>query len=232
MPIWNNENFKYAPLLRLRPGEMRALGQLPNADKQLIAPLIPIGTWATSRSLDRALEKIEETLGDPNHRFIADLIPNARTIEGNYDIHASLRSLAGPNNGYQEWRRFIADHERMIPVIRSGTEAAIRRQVENFEPLNRGLVVRVTNLQEVATLVLPVLAAIRDPNNLLIVADLSQIRDVITPLISATAFLTALTATDHPTLHVAVAGTSFPFSFQGSADETIRLPILERDVFS
>lgn len=52
----NSDNFpyKYAPILAISPAEMTALEELPDKDKDIMLPIIPLKGWVGSQRLENS----------------------------------------------------------------------------------------------------------------------------------------------------------------------------------
>jgi len=218
---------EYAPILAVRPAEMAALEELPKKDKDKLLPVILLRPWVTSRTLDKALERIENAYGD--RKWIADFdydhIRNAEAAKR--DVHAELDALKSPKNGYENWCKFIYEHSNTIPTIQIRDPNEIASQVKRLEKLGRGIVVRLQldafpQAKAVAELVT---ANTNEP--ILFMLDHGQMNEELLPSLKTIATARAILGVKNDIL-IAPSGTSFPFEFR---DRT-RLEILERRYFN
>jgi hypothetical protein len=65
------EGRAYVPLLHARLAEIRALRELPEVSKNLFVPVVKLRPWLNSKSLDKAIEVVEQAVG--NRLFGLDL---------------------------------------------------------------------------------------------------------------------------------------------------------------
>lgn len=218
---------EYAPILAVRPAEMAALEELPEKDKDKLLPAILLRPWVTSRTLDKALERIEDALGD--HKWIADFdydhIRNSEAAKR--DVHTELDALKSPKNGYENWCKFITDLPSAIPTVQIRDPNEIASQVARLDKLGRGIAVRLQldafpQARRVAELV-----TANTDERILFILDHGQIREDLIPTLKTVATAQAILAVQDDIL-IAPSGTSFPFEFR---DRT-KLEILERSYFN
>lgn len=132
----------YVPILLIRPGEMRALDELPDTTKDLLLPLIPLRPWVGAHHLSSALEKIAEAYGDrPTIVGVGEPEPYQ-----DRPVFNELAALRDPNGGFANWRDFIAadEHRNFIPLVQFSPDPANEvAQLVAFHELGRGLVLHV-----------------------------------------------------------------------------------------
>lgn len=138
MALREFEEVTYLPLLSVRPAELRALGELPNRDKDALLPLFQLRPWGASANLDSSLSKIEDVYG--TRPAVFDLCP-AERVPTPRPVHEELRQLRLPDNGYDNWCSFIENRRSFIPAVQLAELEHLVDQVRRFDTLGRGMVV-------------------------------------------------------------------------------------------
>ena len=65
------KNGDYIPTLAIRPSEMNGLEYLPGLSKDRVVPIILLAPWSSSRSLGKAMERVEGAF--PHRLFFLDV---------------------------------------------------------------------------------------------------------------------------------------------------------------
>lgn len=236
----NISEYRYVPILSLQPAEMAALEELPEKDKDLILPLIPLKGWVSSKKLESSIGRIAKSIGK---RFCAvdidsDYLNDHRDeITGKFpdrDVFVQLDTLQDSNNGYKNWVSFIAQHEYLIPVLQLGDLSELGRQIENFYALKSYFIVRICLekgrriTSEDLGYVVKVLLE-KEVSETLFIFDCGDVsrKDLLER--HKYAELVKRVHDRFPLATFSVSGTSFPYSFAGSYRG--ELPIYERQIF-
>ncbi|WP_339487829.1 beta family protein [Pseudomonas sp. EL_65y_Pfl2_R95] len=216
--------WSYIPILAIKAGEITALDQLPDKEKDNILPLFPIRGWTTAHKLSSAIEKIKSCIGD--RQWIADIdetfLSSNKTFmfTGSYPnipVYKEIESLLNPENGYANWCSFIEQNKTSIPCIRHENGIELRLQIKNLSALGRGLVLRInpneSNFLKHAIIIQELLE--HKEKNILIIYDLEAI-DVNfnerRPLLEK---YLAHAKQELPEAALSISASSFPSSFSG-----------------
>lgn len=233
-----NFNYSYAPILALSPSEMSALQELPDKDKNIILPIIPLKGWMTARKLSSSIDRLRKSIG--NRKWVAALDKNFLTdnksflFTGSYprDVFYEIKDLFDSTNGYDNWFNFIQGVPEAIPSMILDELSEFDSQLIKLKSLGRGIVVifdfNKISLDDYHAIVNSISKQFVD--NIFIIYDLGTInknyRDLITPLTKVINNTKALISN----AIVSVSCTSFPSSFAGY--EHGENPIYERLFFN
>lgn len=215
----------YAPILHARSVEIKALGELPEATKDLIFPLVVARPWPNGKHLKKTWEKIAGAFGD--RRFALDLDAFKRHSGGKQPASAEFDALFEPEDGHRAYFEEIGEIDGAIPTLQLGPGSNVPRQMERAAHLDRGLVVRLqygVTPQPIA-LIREVLAGFED---VAIFVDLGWSDDLLSRELWASGILEAVSE-DQVEREIVVAGSSFPESFRRLARDERRAD--ERVVF-
>ncbi|TWA76409.1 T4 beta protein [Azospirillum brasilense] len=242
MPPWESNCRRYFPIIHVLQADLKGFSQLPASDGERLCPIIPLAQANGAHRFDNTLRKVREAISGKSNRFIADLaddLGQSLPIGDMKDVHRDLQRLASSANSYAEWRKFICENEDMVPTIRIGAATAdheLDAQVDDFLKLERGIVIRYRPRRQGAIIpkiqhVIRRIAREKALGSLLIVVDLEDIRESLTPSAVAEAIITdcAVAAGGHEII-AATAATSFPTGFNGVATEVNEYPIVERQL--
>ena len=231
--------YKYAPILSISPAEMTALEELPEKDKDLILPIIPLKGWVGSQKLDNSIPRIEKAIGD---RFwIADIDSSflddnkEKRLTGKYprNVFYEIEALLSPEDAYDNWYRYLAKSEcsKAIPVIQLGDTEFLRKQIEKLASLNRGIVAKFSIEHINASLHVETLRIIRSLGieDVFVVFDYGQVNREILTFSSAVASILRTAHGELQSALMAVSCSSFPSSFSGS--HLGEIPIYERQFY-
>ena len=233
MPAWSTDEPSYFPILNFKAGEFKALENLPNGDKERLKPLIALRPANGTKKWKSLMASVRRATGE--RPFFVDLCPEAGAFPAPTEAKQELNRLASAADNFGAWRTFIEDNEDLIPVIRTPNNATVDQvaaQVAAFEPLERGMALRLRPVQPNALdFAQAAIEAAEDLENLLIYLDIGQIRDPLTPLAASLAFIEFVAALrPDETLNVVNVATSFPFSFEGDEAAVEELDICERQL--
>ncbi|MBX9463598.1 MAG: beta family protein [Aquamicrobium sp.] len=137
------ENKTYVPTLAIRASEMNGLEFLPGATKERMTPCILLAPWANSSTLQKAIERVERAFRNQNYFLDIDRDYEFTNLES--PPQQELLALLNPNNAFENWCRFVAQHEWVWPCVqtRGQTEDAIRNQIERFQEIGRAYCMRI-----------------------------------------------------------------------------------------
>ncbi len=222
--------------MSISPAEMNAIEELPDKDKDIILPIIPLRGWVASKNLESSIPRIEKAIGE---RFwIADISSSflegsKNQLTGEYprDVYLELEALLNPNDGYQNWFQYLVNLPRAIPTLQLGYMDQLRPQLDKLRGLNRGLLVKF-GVEDINTgRVTETLSILGEMNaeDVFVVFDYGQVgRDVLEFAARIIGIIEAAHDT-LPTAIIAVSCSSFPSSFSGS--HRGENPIYERQLF-
>ncbi|WP_170004567.1 beta family protein [Pseudopontixanthobacter vadosimaris] len=225
------EGKAYVPLLHLRLAEVRALRELPESSKNLMIPIVKLRPWLNSKTLDKALDTLDEAIG--NRLYGLDL------DEFKYEAHpdpaklakVEFASLFDPTDGYRNYYDVVESGPNRIPVFRGITdrEPQIEDQLQQVEELERGLFVRALANQPGAIINIADAVIQRGLENVVFVVDCGWGPNILTQAALCSGIVQTLVDLS-PTIEIVVAGSSFPDAFGGLGDRFI-IPVNERGLF-
>lgn len=131
----------------MSPAEMSAIEELPEKDKDLILPIIPLKGWVGSQLLDNSIPRIEKAIGNAR-QWVADIdeefIQGKKDSNGDYprEVFNQVESLLNSHQGYDNWFNFIKEHLNVIPIVQLGDISQLELQLAKLYSLNRGIVFR------------------------------------------------------------------------------------------
>ncbi|MBN3067674.1 beta family protein [Pectobacterium brasiliense] len=140
-------SYKYTPVLSLSPAEMNAIEELPEKDKDLILPIIPLKGWVGSQLLDNSVPRIEKAIGK-TRKWVADIeedfIDGKKNSEGLYprEVFYQVESLLNSSNGYDNWFNFVKVHENITPMVQLADISQLVLQMKKLYSLQRGIAFR------------------------------------------------------------------------------------------
>lgn len=124
--------FKYMPILKTRPSENKAYEKLTDAVKDKILPIIEM-TGARSYKYPKTHKTLAGVVRPGNiNKKIDNILSLVKTRPFILDItddeslmYDGINIIKNPENGYQEWRRFLTKNENfkqlVIPTIQFDT---------------------------------------------------------------------------------------------------------------
>lgn len=124
--------FKYMPILKTRPSENKAYEKLTDAVKDKILPIIEM-TGARSYKYPKTHKTLAGVVRPGNiNKKIDNILSLVKTRPFILDItddeslmYDGINIIKNPENGYQEWRRFLTKNEKfkqlVIPTIQFDT---------------------------------------------------------------------------------------------------------------
>lgn len=228
--------YKYSPILSISPAEMNAIEELPNKDKDLILPIIPLRGWVGSQKLTRSVERINKAID--SRCWIADIDAafiqgKMHAITGNYprDVFSEIERLLDSSNGYDNWYQYLKEIREAIPTIQLGSLRQLEEQVVKLGSLKRGLSVRFTSKDIDSAGYIEVLQCLADlgVDNLIIIFDYGQITNTALAFEENIAKVARDSHDIIPLAIISISCSSFPSSFSGQ--NRGENPIYERQLF-
>ena len=235
----NLNDITYIPMLCLKPAEMAAIEELPEKDKDLLLPLIPIKRWANSKTLNKSIGRIQKAIG--LRSWIADIdndfLSNIEAKQNKDDaIFQEIKELANPSDGYRNWIAYITENPELLPVVQLMDVQELDKQLDNLILIDRLITVRFQMSGKFAitqsnfNFAINVMIRKNFPSGLLIILDYGDLDRV--NLIEYQRYSTLFNQLHRifPSASFSISGTSFPYSFAGSYKGEI--PIYERQIFN
>lgn len=214
----------YIPILAIKPGEMTAVEQLPDKDKDLLLPLFPIRGWCAAHKLSNALRKIYQCIED--RPWIADIDETFLTDNKTFlftgehpktPVYQEIKDLLKPDEGYENWFNFLVEHESAIPCLQCGDLDNLWLQIQRLSSLGRGLVLRICANDSYAIKHDAIIRTLAEntEEQILIIYDLGSIDhnyEERAPLLNA---FMAEARRILPEAVLAISASSFPTGFSG-----------------
>jgi hypothetical protein len=131
------EGTSYVPTLAVRASEMNGLEFLPAATKDRMAPCFLLAPWPNSHSLEKAIIRIEKAFH--NRQYLLDIDRDYIFTNLENEGQREFADLLNPTNAFENWRRFVADHEWVLPCVqtRGQSQAEILQQIRAFQEMGR-----------------------------------------------------------------------------------------------
>lgn len=212
-----NFTYQYCPILAVSQSELLGLKELPEKDKDLILPVFPLKSWASSKELKSSISKIEESIGK-HRKWITDIDYEDlfdRDKENYRPVHHDLLKLTDPSEGFKNWCEFIKDNINVIPCVQLKDLSQMERQVEQLSVLQRGIVVILKQADIESQRYKTILPNLKKVNDLLVILDLEQITKEHVALSSQISMYMKSIKTLLPQALISLSSTSFPDSFGG-----------------
>lgn len=216
---------------------MNAIQELPDKDKNLILPIIPLRGWVGSQKLQNTIGRITKAIDE--RPWIADLdesflINSTHMMTGEYPrkVFYEIESLLDPKDGYRNWCDFLREIPSAIPTLQIGDLEQIPFQIENLTALHRGLVVKfktrdIDNSYYIKVIDILKIYAVK---NIMIVFDYGQIDSRKLAFANNIAEIINYSSSKVPAAIFSLSWSSFPSSFSGyNRGEN---PIYERLLFN
>lgn len=133
----------YVPTLAVRASEMNGMEFLPGTSKDRMNPVFLLAPWASSRSLERTIERIERAFYRRHYflDFDRDYIPSGS------DNPAQLEwlELRNPRNCFEAWQNFWLEYPLVMPCLQldGQDDLQIRAQVEQIQNQDREFCLRI-----------------------------------------------------------------------------------------
>lgn len=226
------ENFRYLPILGVRPAELMALTRLPNPDKDALLPIVCLKKWYSSGSLTKSMAQIERAFDQ--RQIILDLGPLGNGTGADLEM-AALRNA---DNAFESWRAYLQDKATCIPTLQTnGADPdSLQRQAALLLELGRGLVVRLPCVRESEAIIASLGGLDCAAQHILVIIDAGQLApraDIPLIAVTATALVeAAVQSLGAAVLSFAVCASSWPMEFASIDRVTARIDIRERQLHS
>ncbi|RXG93018.1 beta family protein [Bradyrhizobium zhanjiangense] len=218
------DQIQYLPSIRSRQAELRGYGQLREATKTLLRPLISLGKLGKVDQPERLMETVRESIGQEG---FVDLNTNpGQTCAG-------FERLCDPTGNYAAWRALFDGDPALIPValLRDNvTERPFVRQVLQIERDHSVVAIRSKRPAQDLPMLQAALSAVDDVNNLLIVLDFGYIRPSLAAKEQEALRVISALRTIDETTRIVVMASSFPKAVSAFGDMRGSLEITERDL--
>lgn len=226
------EGREYVPLLHVRLAEIRALRELPDLSKNLLVPVFKLRPWLNSKTLERALEVIEEAVGNRLYGLDLDAFKFEADPDPEKAAKVEFARLFDPQDGFQNYYDLVSSGENRVPVLRDIAGQNLQREVQldHVERIGRGVFIRL-NVNEGGPVVRIAERILeRGIDNPVFVIDCGWGRDILTS--AALAAGIAQTIVDiSEDFEIVIAGSSFPDSFSGLGAR-FQINAIERQLFA
>lgn len=221
---------QYVPTIFLRGAELDAVAELPESDKDLLTPIFCLKPWATSKLLEKSMEKIEEVY--PGRAFFLDIDPFYDKPATRPAQEAYYKLIEDTENN-QNWIDFLADYPNAHPClqVRHGHIDAIRNQIDAFSQQEKLFLVRLENgsAQNFSEIIDTVCDT--EHANFGFVVDAGWSRDLISRSLWVDALVKRIVNLRGNQIPIVTTGSSFPVSFR-EYEMGEAVPMGERLLFS
>jgi hypothetical protein len=225
------EGREYVPLLHARLAEVRAMRELPDSSKNQLVPVFKLRPWLNAKSLDRALEVIEEAVGNRLYGLDLDETKFQANPDPEKPAQAEFSALFNQTGGFERYYDLISRGENRVPVFRnSGTVVDLDDQLDRIDLIGRGVFIRVDVNQPGAILAIATRINARQTDNPVFVIDCGWGRDILSSAALASGLAQNLIDISD-NFEIVVAGSSFPNTFAGLGDR-FETDAIERILFA
>lgn len=211
------QEYDYMPILAVRPAEMNALEELPEKDKDIILPIIPLQGWTSAHTLEKAVERIYKAI--ENRPWIADI--NTDYCNGKKDpftgeyprpVYDEIEELTDPENNYKNWCDFIESlPEHVIPCLQTAKIECLQDQLDTLEQLDRGIAVRINSKN--FSMLNEILACLKTASgNVLVIFDYEEVKDHLVIAATAQSHINTVIS-ELGNIPIVISGSSFPSGF-------------------
>lgn len=226
------EGREYVPLLHARLAEIRAMRELPDATKNLLVPVFKLRPWLNSKTLDRALEVIEEAVGNRLYGLDLDRFKYNPNPDPDKQAQVEFAALFEAENGFENYYDLVEEGENRVPVFREPTapDPQIESQVSRVGEIGRGVFVRVKVTEPGALLEIAGEILAQEIDNPVFVIDCGWGRDILASAALAAGLAQSLVEISED-FEIVIAGSSFPNAFGGLGDR-FQIAAIERQLFA
>ncbi len=226
------EGRDYVPLLYARLAEIRALRELPESSKNLLVPVFKLRPWLNSKTLARALEVVEEAVGDRLYGLDLDDFKYEANPDPTKEARVEFSRLFDHTNGFKRYYDLVEDGPNRVPVFRSiaSKKVQIDRQIDHIEEIGRGVFVRAKISEPGSLIDIAKRLNDRSIDNPVFILDCGWGRDILTSAAIATRYSQNLIAISED-FEIVIAGSSFPDSFSGLGDR-FEISAIERQLYA
>lgn len=217
----------YLPILCMRPGEMRAVEELPDQTKNSMLPLVPLRPWLGSNHLQSSIDRIARSYGE--RPIIVSV--GERELAKDRPVFAELERLRNPRAGFANWCDLIEEQENFIPVAQIGIDARQEAdQIRRLYAIGNGLVIHLNEAAfgSLAAVASSVSGLTNGGEDVCLVLDYGAARADHQQKAARTVGYIRTIRMSLPHAEVAVSASSFPSSFANLAEQEI----FERRLFN
>lgn len=233
----NGHDYQYLPLLSISLSEMRAVEELPEKVKDEILPLFPLKGWMSAKTLDKAIERVERSFNkrpwitDIDSDFLEKSKREILVKEEARAVFHEIVALADSTDGYRNWCDFISSHDNLIPCIQTEVLTEVEVQISRLKRLGRRVVVYLKLYELNSRQLQKKLDTLENCalENEIFVIDVGDIDSKYTAELPAYLDILKHISDRFPECDIAVASTSFPYSFSGQRNG--EASIYERQLF-
>lgn len=133
----------YVPTLAMRASEMNGLEYLPALSKDQLFPCFLLAPWSSSRSLEKAMERLERAY--PNRRYFLDI--DRDYVPTNPDSPAQVQwlEICNPDDRYDAWWHFWTEYNNAIPCLQLENQSIqeLRLQIADVQNMGREFCLRI-----------------------------------------------------------------------------------------
>ncbi|ASJ91608.1 beta family protein [Porphyrobacter sp. CACIAM 03H1] len=222
---------EYVPLLYTRLAEIRAMRELPESSKNLMVPVFKLRPWLNSKELDRAVEVVEEAVGNRLYGLDLDEFKLNLNPDPSKTAATQFLQLFEKAEGYKNYYDLVASGPNRVPVFRGINDAdlEIEKQIEHILHIDRGVFVRAKVGEPGSLLEIARKLAENDIDNAVFIIDCGWGRDLLVSAALASQFAQRLVNTSDK-FEIVIAGSSFPDDFKGLG-ERFTIPAIERQLY-
>ena len=223
------QGLDYVPLLHARLAEIRAFEGLEEVSKRRIFPVFRLRPWFTAKSISRAIEVVEEAVGDALYGF--DLDPTKFDADSDRPAVQEFAKLFDPNHGYENFYDIVFEGQYRVPVFRglNDFDPQIAVQLDHADRIGRGLIIRVDISNPGHYLSVCQYCIERGINNTAFIFDCGWRQDILSQSGLAIGLINSLLDITED-FEISVAGSSFPNEFRDIGDHATR-PIREVELY-
>lgn len=222
----NEVDYKYLPILSISLSEMRAVEELPEKVKDGILPLFPLKGWMSSKTLDKAMGRVERSFNkrlwiiDIDSDFLEKAKREINFKEEARQVFHEIEALADSTNGYKNWCDFIGKYENLIPCVQTEVVSEIEVQLERLRGLGRRIVIYLKLYELNSRQLQKKLETLGSCGiqNAIFIIDFGDIDSKFSAELPAYTEIAQHISNRFPNCDIAIAATSFPYSFSRQHD--------------
>lgn len=210
------EGRPYSPLLHARLAELRALRELPDTTKNLLVPIIKLRPWLNAKTLDKALEVVEQAVGNRLYGLDLDESKFELVPDPGKPARVEFAALFNAEDGYRRYYELVASGSNRVPVFRgiNAPQPQVDEQLDRIRGLERGGFVRAPHNSPGAILDVVQRAHDRAIENIVFVIDCGWGRDLLTRSAICAGLVQQIVDIAED-FEIVISGSSFPDSFNG-----------------
>lgn len=211
----------YVPTIFIRRAELLAVAELPEATKDNLTPIFCLKPWATSKHLEKSIEKIEDVYGQERQYFL-DVDPFYQVEEVSRPAQSEFLELIDDEGGNQNWIDFFSEHPNAFPciLVGHGDADAVRNQTAQFTDMERTFLVRLRFSEFVGRDWGQIVSAVceTEHTNFGFVVDLEWDTDILSRVEWADRVVKRIVDLKGDSIPIVLSGSSFPNNFSKFED--------------